>query len=176
MQFRLLGPLEAHDGDRAIGLGGAKQRALLTLLLLDAGRTVSNERLVDELWGADVPESARKMVQIYVSNLRKVLPHGMLRTRPAGYSLDVDPEATDLGRFERMTAQGRSALAAGVHDAAATALRAALALWRGPALEEFGEPFAVRERGRLESLRLAALSDRVCGHLLQKTHPDTPAK
>src|SRR5215216_1412014 len=176
MQFRLLGPLEAHDGDRAIGLGGAKQRALLTLLLLDAGRTVSNERLVDELWGADVPESARKMVQIYVSNLRKVLPHGMLRTRPAGYSLDVDPEATDLGRFERMTAQGRSALAAGVPDAAAAALGRALALWRGSALEEFGEPFAVRERARLESLRLAALEDRIEADLARGAHADVTAE
>jgi len=172
MQFRLLGPLEAHDGDRAIGLGGAKQRALLTLLLLDAGRTVSNERLVDELWGADVPESARKMVQIYVSNLRKLLPDGMLQTRPAGYSLDVDPEATDLGRFERMTAQGRSALAAGVPDAAAAALGRALALWRGAALEEFGEPFAVRERARLESLRLAALEDRIEADLARGAHAD----
>jgi DNA-binding SARP family transcriptional activator len=101
VEFRLLGPLEANDADRAIGLGGAKQRALLTLLLLDAGRAVSNDRIVEELWGEDAPDSARKMVQISVSNLRKVLPPGLLRTWPGGYSLDVDPEATDLGRLER---------------------------------------------------------------------------
>ena len=172
MQFRLLGPLEAHDGDRAVGLGGAKQRALLTLLLLDARRTVSNDRLIDELWGADAPESARKMVQIYVSNLRKVLPRGMLRTWPAGYSLDVEPGATDLGRFERMAGEGRGALAAGAPDAAAAALGSALALWRGPALEEFGEPFAVRERARLESLRLAALEDRIEADLARGAHAD----
>src|SRR5215204_5074628 len=172
MQFRLLGPLEAHDGDRAVGLGGAKQRALLTLLLLDARRTVSNDRLIDELWNADAPESARKMVQIYVSNLRKVLPRGMLRTWPAGYSLDVEPGATDLGRFERMAGEGRSALAAGAPDAAAAALGSALALWRGPALEEFGEPFAVRERARLESLRLAALEDRIEADLARGAHAD----
>src|SRR5262245_31837464 len=161
MQFRLLGPLEAHDGERAIELGSAKPRALLTLLLLDAGRTVSTERLVDELWGDDGPDSARKMVQIYVSNLRKVLPPGMLRTWPAGYSLEVDPSATDLARFERMAAEGRSELAKGAPEPAAATLRGALELWRGPALEEFGEPFAVRERARLESLRLAALEDRI---------------
>src|SRR5829696_8634578 len=172
MQFRLLGPLEAHDGDRAVGLGGAKQRALLTLLLLDARRTVSTDRLIDELWGADAPESARKMVQIYVSNLRKVLPRGMLRTWPAGYSLDVETAATDLGRFERMAGEGRGALAAGAPDAAAAALGSALALWRGPALEEFGEPFAVRERARLESLRLAALEDRIEADLARGAHAD----
>src|SRR6188472_2936703 len=155
MHFRLLGPLDAHDGDGAVALGGAKQRALLTLLLLDAGRTVSNERIVDDLWGDDSPDSARKMVQVHVHNLRKVLPPGMLRTWPAGYSLEVEPEDTDLGRFQRLAAEGRSALAAGAPDAAATALRNALALWRGPALADFGEPFAVRERARLESLRLA---------------------
>jgi len=176
MQFRLLGPLEALDGDRAIGLGGAKQRALLTLLLLDVRRTVSNDRLVDELWGADAPESARKMVQIYVSNLRKVLPDGMLRTWPAGYSLDVEPGATDLGRFERMAAEGRGALAAGALDAAAAALRSALALWRGSALEEFGEPFAVRERARLESLRIAALEDRIEADLARGAHADVTAE
>src|SRR5215216_5290556 len=115
MQFRLLGPLEAHDGDRAIGLGGAKQRALLTLLLLDAGRSVSNERIVDELWGADVPESARKMVQIYVSNLRKLLPVWMLQTLADFYSLCVDSESKDLERCKKMTEQGRSSIDAEVH-------------------------------------------------------------
>jgi DNA-binding SARP family transcriptional activator/pimeloyl-ACP methyl ester carboxylesterase len=172
MQFGLLGPLEAHDGDREIGLGGAKQRALLTLLLLDAGRAVSTERLVDGLWGEEAPESARKMVQIHVSSLRKVLPPGVLRTWPAGYSLDVDPQDTDLGRFEQLAAEGRSALAAGAPDAAAATLRSALALWRGDALEEFDEPFAVRERARLESLRLAALEDRIEAGLACGGHAD----
>jgi DNA-binding SARP family transcriptional activator/pimeloyl-ACP methyl ester carboxylesterase len=176
MQFRLLGPVEAHDGDREIALGGAKPRALLTLLLLDVRRVVSTERIVDELWGEDAPESARKMVQIHVSSLRKVLPAGLLRTWPAGYSLDVEPAATDLGRFEQMAAEGRSALAAGAPDAAAATLRSALALWRGPALEEFAEPFAVRERARLESLRLAALEDRIEADLACGGHADLTAE
>lgn len=176
MQFRLLGQLEAHADDREIELGSAKPRALLTLLLLDRGRTVSTERLIDELWGDDVPGSARKMVQIYVSNLRKVLPPGMLQTWPAGYSLDVDPSATDLGTFERSAAEGRSALAQGAPERAAALLREALALWRGPALEEFGEPFAVRERARLESLRLAALEDRIEADLARGAHADIAAE
>jgi DNA-binding SARP family transcriptional activator/pimeloyl-ACP methyl ester carboxylesterase len=176
MEFRLLGPLEVRAGDGAVALGGAKQRALLTLLLLDARRTVSNDRLIDELWGADAPDSARKMVQIHVSSLRKVLPDGVLRTWPAGYSLDVDPAATDLGRFEQLAAEGRAALAAGAHAAAAAALGAALALWRGPALAEFTEPFAVRERARLESLRLAALEDRIEADLACGAHADLTAE
>jgi DNA-binding SARP family transcriptional activator/pimeloyl-ACP methyl ester carboxylesterase len=176
LQFRLLGPLEAREGDRAIALGGAKQRALLTLLLLDARRVVSTERLVDELWGDGAPESARKMVQIHVSSLRKVLPNGLLRTWPSGYSMDVDAHATDLGRFERLAAEGRGALAAGDPDAAAAMLSSALALWRGQALEEFAEPFAVRERARLESLRLAALEDRIEAELARGAHADMTAE
>jgi DNA-binding SARP family transcriptional activator/pimeloyl-ACP methyl ester carboxylesterase len=172
MRFRLLGPLEAQEGDRPVALGAAKQRALLTLLLLDARRTVSSERIVDELWAGAAPESARKMIQVYVSNLRKVLPPELLRTWPAGYSVEVAPEDTDLGGFERLAAEGRSALAAGDAETAAATLREALALWRGPALEEFGEPFAVRERVRLESLRLAALEDRVEADLARGAHAD----
>src|SRR3954449_1089247 len=101
MEFRVLGPLEASDQGRPLRLGPRKQRALLARLLLDAGRTVSVERLVDDLWGEDVPESAVKMIHIYVSHLRKTLPEGTLVTRPPGYAIDVNPEALDLARFER---------------------------------------------------------------------------
>ena len=84
MEFRVLGPLEARDGDRELRLRGGKERALLALLLLDANRTLALERIVDDLWGADVPETAQKMVQVYVSHLRKLLPPGTcIRARPA---------------------------------------------------------------------------------------------
>ena len=85
MDFRLLGPLEAGADAAPLRLGGRKPRALLACLLLDANRTVSIEQLVDELWGQRPPETATKMIQIYVSQLRKVLPDGVLRTRPGGY-------------------------------------------------------------------------------------------
>ena len=84
MEFKLLGPLEASDGSTTVALAGRKQRALLARLLLDANRTVATDRLVDDLWGEDVPESAQKMVQIYVSQLRKVLPEGHAPDPPAG--------------------------------------------------------------------------------------------
>jgi hypothetical protein len=91
MEFRLLGPLEVDNGSARVVVSGRKLRALLARLLLDANRTISIDRLMDDLWGAEVPESAHKMVQIYVSQLRKVLPGGMLRTRPPGYAIEVDP-------------------------------------------------------------------------------------
>ena len=133
MEYRLLGPLEARGDAGPVALGGAKPRALLALLLLDAGRTISSARLVDELWGEHAPASARKMVQINVSRLRKVLPPGALRTHAAGYCLEIDAGALDLGRFERLTGEGRAALAAGDPATAADRLAAALALWRGRA-------------------------------------------
>src|SRR6516225_12047952 len=106
MYFALLGPLEANDGAGQIRFGGRKQRALLARLLLDANRTVATERLVDDLWGDEAPESAQKMVQIYVSQLRKVLPGGMLQTRPPGYAVEADPATIDIVRFEQLRREG----------------------------------------------------------------------
>src|SRR4051812_44783098 len=111
MEFRVLGPLEVIDTTGPVALGPRKQRALLALLLLDAGRTVPVDQLLDQLWGEDVPGSAMKMVQGYVSGLRKVLPEGVLATRPPGYSLAVSAEQSDLGRFRQLDADGRAALA-----------------------------------------------------------------
>src|SRR6184192_671340 len=98
MEYGVLGPLEVRGGDGSLPLGGPKQRALLALLLLDANRVVSRERLIDELWGESPPETAVKAVQVYVSRLRKLLPEGMLLTRPPGYLLEVEPESLDLRR------------------------------------------------------------------------------
>ncbi len=162
MDFRILGPLEVSDGDRAVRLRGGKQRALLALLLVNANRTLAIDRIVDELWGEDVPETAQKMVQIHVSRLRKALPAGMLQTRPPGYALAVEPEALDLHRFEQLVAAARAALDAGHPDPAAEGFRAALQLWRGPALAEFAsEPFARPEAARLDELRMSALEERI---------------
>src|SRR5579872_7096225 len=100
MEFRLLGPLEARDGSGAVALGGANQRALLAMLLVDANRVVSRERLVDGLWGEEPPPTAVASVQVYVSRLRKLLPPGSLVTRSPGYLLTVEPDALDVIRFE----------------------------------------------------------------------------
>ncbi len=158
MDFRILGPLEVRDGDREVPLRGGKERALLALLLLNVNRTLALDRIVDSLWGEDVPETAQKMVQVYVSRLRKVLHPESIRTRPPGYALVLAQEQLDLHRFETAVLEARAALDAGQAGKAADTLREALSLWRGPALAEFAsEPFAQSEQARLEDLRMYAV-------------------
>jgi DNA-binding SARP family transcriptional activator len=107
MEFRVLGPLEAREDDRSFPLGGAKQRALLVLLLLNANRVVSRERLIDELWGEEPPETAVASLQVYVSRLRNVLGADVLVTQPPGYLLGVAPDELDVDRFDRLRAAGQ---------------------------------------------------------------------
>src|SRR6476661_59270 len=113
MEFRLLGPLEVRAGDGPIALGTRKQRALLALLLLNANHVVSRERLIDDLWGEVPPETAVTSLQVYVSRLRKLMPEASLVTRAPGYVLEAETESVDLLRFERLSREGRNALAAG---------------------------------------------------------------
>ena len=155
MRFQLLGPVQASDGGRSLDLGPRKQRALLALLLLE-DRPVSLARAVDELW-ADPPATAPKMVQMYVSGLRRALGADSIRTTRAGYELDANGADVDVRRFRslRETAEREPALAASV-------LREALELWQGEPLSDLvGEPFADRERARLEDERLDAEEDRM---------------
>jgi len=172
VDFQILGPLEVADGARPVELTGGKQRALLALLLLHAGRVVPVERLVDDLWGEEVPDSARKMIQIFVSQLRKQLPPGLIQTRPPGYLCALDGHSLDLHRLATLQARGREAFASGRADEAAAALGAALDLWRGPPLAEFPEPFARHEEARLEEERLACLEERIDAELQLGRHAD----
>ena len=143
------------------------------MLLLNANRTVSLDRLVEELWGAQPPDSAAKVIQTHVSRLRKVLPEGLLRTRAPGYVLQLDTHEFDLDRFERLSAEGRQALADGDPERAAVLLGSALSLWRGPALAEFAtEPLSSSEGGRLEELRLAVLEERIDAELAMGRHSE----
>src|SRR3954462_6791498 len=109
MEYRILGPLDARREGNPLPLGGEKQRALLALLLLNANSVVTRERLIDELWGDEPPETAVTSVQVYVSRLRKLLPPGMLQTRPSGYAVQVEPEQIDVSRCERLSAEARQA-------------------------------------------------------------------
>lgn len=167
MEFRVLGPLEVERDGVALPLGGARQRAVLGVLLLRAGEVVSTDRLIDDLWGDKPPATAAHALQVYVSNLRKVLggrdaDRQYLVTRAPGYVIELEPGELDLDRFERMTAEARAALAGGEVKHAAEVLRDALGLWRGSALADFAfEAFAQNPAGRLEELRLAALEDRL---------------
>src|SRR3954464_9132485 len=172
MEFKVLGPLEADDGAAALELGPPRQRALLARLLLDAGRAVPLDRLLDDLWGDDPPETAVKMIQIYVSQLRKVLPQGTLCTQGRGYLLALGDATLDLARFEALRAEGREALARGDPAGAGERLRDALAIWRGPALVEFDQPFAQAEGPRLEDLEQGCLEERIEADLAAGAHDD----
>jgi YVTN family beta-propeller protein len=162
MEFRILGPVEVSDGGRQVPLGGSKQRAVLALLLVHRGETVSVDRLVDELWGERPPDTATKTVQVYVSRLRKALGDGVLITRNGGYALELDADDVDADRFEGLARDGQDALERGDAEAAAEALRGALGLWHGPPLADLAyEDFAQQEIGRLEEERLGVLEDRI---------------
>ena len=164
MDYRILGPIEVFDDERQISLGGARQRAVLALLLLHANETITRDVMVDELWGDDPPPTAVKVLQNCVSALRKELPGGpdTLRTVSGAYTLVVAPGELDRDRFERFLAEGRALLAAGENAEAAELLRDALGLWRGSPLSDFAyEPFAQDEITRLEELHVAAVEDRV---------------
>jgi predicted ATPase/DNA-binding SARP family transcriptional activator len=162
IEFRVLGSLEVVGQDGPLALGAPKQRALLAALVVHRGEVVSSERLVDELWGEQAPASAIKLVQGYVSNLRKVLGGGLLVTQGRGYVLRLAPGRLDVDRFEALVAAGRRASVEGNARAAAARLREALQVWRGPALAEFSyESFAQATIARLEEERLAAREQRI---------------
>src|SRR6188768_1104609 len=101
MDFRILGPLEVLRDGRRVELAGGRQRAILAILLLHRGEVMSVDRIIDELWGEQAPETATKTVQVYVSRLRKALGGGILLTQAGGYVIEVEPEQMDSWRFER---------------------------------------------------------------------------
>jgi WD40 repeat protein/DNA-binding SARP family transcriptional activator len=149
VNLRLLGPVEASVDDQPVAIGAGKARALLAMLALNEGAAVSSEALIDGLWGEDPPATANKMVQVYVSQLRKAFRNGggngaEILTRVHGYELRLGDGEVDARRFERLLADGEP--------------RRALALWRGPPLDDVAtEPFAGLEIRRLEELHLTAI-------------------
>ena len=157
--------------DGPVDLRGARLRALLARLALDAGRPVGVDSLTDALWGDDPPATAANSLQSLVSRLRSALrPYAgdaeLVPSGPAGYSLAVDPAGVDALRFERLVRDGRTALRAGDQIQAAELLDQAEALWRGPALADLTEAsFATVAAARLEVLRQDASDDRAEAYL-----------
>jgi predicted ATPase/DNA-binding SARP family transcriptional activator len=148
IRFGILGPLEVLVDGEPAALGGPRQRAVLVRLLLGAGRVVSFERIIDDVWDGCPPATAAKTLQKYVSELRKLSPDIALRTTAGGYVLDVGDDAVDAQHFERMVDTGR-------YDDA-------LALWRGAVLTDLPDlAFVDPERARLEELRLFAIESRL---------------
>ena len=173
MDFHLLGPLEVRDGDRPLRIGEGRQRSVLALLLLHHDEPVAVDRLIDELWGAQPPATAGKVLQNNVAQLRRALGDGngeMLRTLGRAYVLDLDGGRLDVERFDDLAARGSAALDDDPERARAL-LGEALSLWRGPALADFAyEEFAQAQIAGLEERRLAALEDRIDADLALGRH------
>src|SRR5690348_7652860 len=163
VEVRLLGPVQSVRAGRELPLGGPRQRAVLALLVLEAGRVVPAGRLVEELWRGSPPPGAAVTVRSYVSRLRSALaPEMPVVSRGGGYSLGLGDGEVDVRRFERLVAVGHDALSRGQAVAAGARFREALGLWRGPALGDVleVEPLAL-EAARLEELRLTAAEARI---------------
>jgi predicted ATPase/DNA-binding SARP family transcriptional activator len=160
----MLGPLEVRtddDSGSVLDVGGARLRALLIMLALRPGQLVPASQLIDGLWGGQAPAGAANALQALVSRLRRALPGAVIESRPAGYQLKLDPRSTDIVRFEELAAAGRAQLRDDP-EAAASTLREALALWRGPALVDVAESdFGQAVIARLDELRLLATENRI---------------
>ena len=163
MEFNILGPLTVEDGGRQIALTGARQRALVAILLVHHGEVVSAERLIEELYDGRPPTSAATALRAHVSRVRSALGgDDVLVTRAGGYALEVPPDAVDSVRFEQLVRSARTQRADGAPDGAAASLQTALAMWRGPPLVDFAyKAFAQPEIARLEELRLAAVEEQM---------------
>jgi DNA-binding SARP family transcriptional activator len=176
MEFKILGPLEVRAGERDVTCKGAKQRLLLSVLLLNANEVVSSDRLIDVLWG-DRPPETTKALQMHISQLRKSLEPGLLLTRPPGYELRVAPRDVDVHRFSAAVDEGRAALASGRPRDARRLLDEALALWRGPPFADLTfEDCLQGDIARLQELRLAALETRVDADLALGNHAEAIAE
>jgi DNA-binding SARP family transcriptional activator len=177
MEFLLLGPVEVRDGERRLAPGGSKQRALLAMLLLNAGEVVSSTRLIEGLWGEEPPATAPKMLQVFVSRLRSEIGGTeVIETRAPGYMANVGPDQLDLLRFETLVGKGRGEMTTDPPRAAAT-LREALSLWRGPPLSNVSiEPFAQLAIPKLDEMRLSTLEDRIDADLTAGRHHQVVAE
>ena len=173
MSFHVLGPLEVRVAGEELAIGGAKQRAVLAVLLLRAGEVVSVERLVDEVWGDEPPPSAAHTLESYVSRLRQLFNgHGpRLVRRGAGYALDLADATLDTRDFVELQERASLAGAMDEHVEVVEVTAAALAMWRGPALADVALASAGRaEADRLEELRLRTYELRFDAELALARH------
>jgi len=177
VRFEILGPIRVTVSGEAVRIRSARQRAVLAVLLLSAGRAVSVDRLIHAVWGDQPADSALNLVRTYVWRLRSLLTEdgeARLETEPAGYLLRVKPNELDLAEFEQQVADGRAALTRDDASAAATHLRTALDLWRGEPFEDVtlhGGDLAT-ETMRLNEARVTALEERIEADLALGRHEE----
>ncbi len=170
MEFRILGPLEVVGGDGVpLRLGSVRERALLGLFVLHANEVLSTDRIVDELWPGDPPDTAAKIVQVYVSHVRRALGSAreLLETRPPGYVLRLPAGATDVERCEQLVAKAADEKA----ETRARVLRDALAVWRDAPLSDLAhESFAAQDIVRLAEWRLGIVEERIAADIETGQH------
>jgi DNA-binding SARP family transcriptional activator len=163
--LRLLGPLEATVGGAELALGGARQRIVLAALALNANRVTPVAQLIDAVWSSSPPPTVRSQVQICISALRKLFVDAhapwAIRTRAPGYLLEIAAEDLDSERFGALVATAKRQAAAGSTAEAATTLRDALGMWRGPALSGVPSDLVQRGAAQLQDARLAAHMERI---------------
>jgi serine/threonine protein kinase/ABC-type glycerol-3-phosphate transport system substrate-binding protein len=170
MEFRLLGPVEVREGHRLPPLGGPKQRTLLAYLILRANELVTVERLIDAIWADDPPDTARNTLQTYIKHLRKAVGPERIQRRASGYVLVADPDEVDVLRFERMVDDARRRTQRDP-SGSVSVLRQAIALWRGPALDDLADqPSLGFDIARLEELRIAAREELIEADLTLGRH------
>ncbi|MEU2611440.1 AfsR/SARP family transcriptional regulator [Micromonospora sp. NPDC007271] len=173
MDFRLLGPVELRRDNRPVGIGGVKARTVLASLLLTHGSVASDSWLRRMLWGDEPPSTAYAQLPTYISGLRRACGDACQIVRQVpGYVIHVDPERLDLLAFRALAEQGRDQLRGGSIERAAHDLRAALALWRGPALFGVTDHLIDAARARLEEERLSVLEERVEADLALGRHAE----
>ena len=169
MRFRVLGPVRVEHGGEAVSLGGPQQRLVLALLIAARGRVVSSPALMEAIWGHDVPPTAKKTIQGYVSKLRGELGD-LLVTEGNGYALSVPDESVDAVQFEQLGIRAAESM----HDDPVTAValcRDALGLWDGTAYADLADHLALTpEIARLEGLRMSVLGDRIDAELACGAH------
>ncbi|MCW2882369.1 MAG: DNA-binding transcriptional activator of the family [Sphaerisporangium sp.] len=178
LRFEVLGPVRAWRGDDEIELGSPQQRAILAILLLQAGTSASPDQLIAAIWGGAAPRAAVGMVRSYVSRLRRVLDPGhtaaVIESVGGGYALRA--EDLDLTEFQRQLGVARESRRAGYAPAAATALRTALGLWHGTPLAGVNGDYAEYERTRLEQLRLTVIEDLAAADIESGRHVEAAAE
>ncbi len=175
MELRILGPLEIRVADETLPLAGAKQYTVLATLLLRAGKIVSLDQLVDEVWGDSPPASASHTLEVYVSRLRQLFNgHGpSLVRRGGGYMLELGGATLDAREFAELAEVASAAADAGDHELVVEHGSAALALWRGHVLADVRLGASGRaEAERLEEVRLRTIERRIDAELALGAHEE----
>lgn len=165
MKFRILGPLEVVAGSERLELGGVRQQIVMATLLLNANRVVTMDRLLEAIYGEDLPSTSRSQAQISISSLRRLFAsrsrETIIATRPQGYVVHVDSERLDSQMFGELVTAARAARETNHPDLAVACYRDALRLWRGPALDGMESQLIRIAASRLDEQHIATIEDRI---------------